>query len=74
MLLRSCKLMHCHSPKYMCRTYDGATRVQALFLMAAVIDGAGPLDRNALSLQSDAMKAALRAAKDNADLPIKVRT
>jgi hypothetical protein len=40
--------------------------------MAAVVEGAGPLDRNALSLQSDAMKAALRAAKDSGDLPSKV--
>eukprot|EP00884_Botryococcus_braunii_P001693 jgi/Botrbrau1/11524/Bobra.0393s0003.2 len=58
--------------KYVGKAYDGATRAQALLLMAAVVEGAGAFDRNALALQSDAMKAAIRAAKDNGDLATKV--
>lgn len=62
------------SCQYRRRSYDGATRAQALLLMAAVVEGAGAYDRNALSLQNDAMKAAIRAAKDNGDLVTKVTT
>ena len=46
---------------------DAQTKMQALQLIAAIIRGLGDRDRNTASIQADALKAAVRAAKEAAD-------
>ena len=40
------------------------TKSEALRLMACIIQGLGDRDRNVLSIQADALKAAVRTAKE----------
>ena len=40
------------------------TRTEALQLMACITQGLGDRDRNVLSIQADALKAAVRMAKE----------
>lgn len=43
------------------------TKIEALQLIAAIVRGLGDRDRNTASIQADALKAAVRAAKEAAD-------
>ncbi len=45
---------------------DAQTKIQALQLIAAIIRGLGDRDRNVVAIQSDALKAAVRVAKEAA--------
>ena len=50
----------------LCRYMDAQTKMQALQLIAAIIRGLGDRDRNVVAIQSDALKAAVRVAKEAA--------
>ena len=45
---------------------DAQTKIKALQLIAAIIRGLGDRDRNVMSIQSDALKAAVRVVKEAA--------
>ena len=45
---------------------DAQTKIQALQLITAIIQGLGDRDRNVVAIQSDALKAAVRVAKEAA--------
>ena len=46
---------------------DTAVRSAALNLMAKAVSGLGGSDRSSLAVQSDAMKAAVKTAKESSD-------
>ena len=48
----------------MCRSMNVQTKSEALRLMACIIQGLGDRDRNVLSIQADALKAAVRTGKE----------
>ena len=52
----------------MCRRYiDTQTKIEALQLIASIVRGLGDRDRNVVSIQADALKAAVRSAKEAAN-------
>ena len=51
-----------------CRSMNAQTKGEALRLMACIIQGLGDRDRNALSIQADALKAAVRTAREATSL------
>lgn len=47
-----------------CRYIDRHTKIEALQLIASIVRGLGDRDRNVVSIQADALKAAVRSAKE----------
>ncbi len=54
------------TPTACCRYMDAQTKIEALQLIASIIRGLGDRDRNVMSIQSDALKAAVRVVKEAA--------
>jgi hypothetical protein len=50
-----------------CRYIDRQTKIEALQLIASIVRGLGDRDRNVVSIQADALKAAVRSPKEAAD-------
>lgn len=50
-----------------CRYIDTHTKIEALQLIASIVRGLGDRDRNVVSIQADALKAAVRSAKEAAN-------
>ncbi len=60
------QIMYCHKTSMHCRYMDTQTKVEALQLIASLVRGLGDRDRNVVSIQTDALKAAVRSAKEAA--------